>query len=83
MKRLEEIAAAYWQVGTALRHPAAPAITVEEALTALRIRDKCRPEEWRLAANMHEITFDIIEGNTKWREKRKVQDSRLIPFTRR
>jgi hypothetical protein len=80
MKRLEHIISAYWEVGTALRHPDAPALTTEQAFKRLGKARRLRPEEWKLAEQMHTLKFDIIEGNTQWRhgEQQKVQDSKLI-----
>ena len=84
MKRIEEIVSAYWAVGTALRHPDAPGMSCGDALSLLNQADRIRPgaEEQKLSEDMHELTYDIIEGNTEWREKRRVQNSRLIQFTR-
>jgi hypothetical protein len=70
-RRLEEITEAYWAVGTALRHPDAPGLSCEHALALLNKGDKLRPEEWRLRELMHTARFDIIEGNTEWREKQQ------------
>lgn len=85
MKRLEKIISAYWEVGTALRHPDAPSLSTERAFQLLRESDFLRPTEWKLSANMHIIRFDIIEGNTEWRqkdiEKQKELNSKLIHFT--
>jgi hypothetical protein len=82
MKRLERIVAAYWEVGTALRSPSAPPLACGDALKQLNTSDRLRPEEWKLAEQMHILRYDIIEGNNEWREKRKVQNSTLIQFTR-
>lgn len=85
MKRLEEVISAYWEVGTALRHPEAPPLSASDALDLLRERDRLVPvaEEARLLENMHTLTFDIIEGNTEWRShETQAVNSQLIPFTR-
>ena len=87
MNRLERIAKCYWAVGTALRHPDAPAVSTEKALKALNTSDQLRPQdakEMRLSAEMHTLRYDIIEGNTEWRsnESRKVINSTLIQFTK-
>lgn len=85
MKRLEEIACAYWEVGTALRHPNAPALSTEKALKVLNQMDRLRPDgsEQKLAERMHTLKYDIIEGNTQWRASHKVQNSKLIQLTRK
>ncbi len=76
MNRLEQITSDYWLVSRIVRDPDAPDdITTEKALNALRSADRLRPEEWRLRELMHVITYDIIEGNTKWREQRQVANS--------
>ena len=83
MKRLEEIAAAYWRVGTAVRHPKGADMTAGDALHTLNASDRLRPEEWRLAENMHTLRFDLIEGNDKWREKQEARGSASILPIRR
>ena len=85
MKRLEEIISAYWEVGTALRHPNAPPLSAEKALKQLKVMDRLlmNAEEHPLATNMHTLKYDIIEGNTQWRAPRKVQGSRLIQLTKK
>jgi len=83
MNRLEQITCNYWLVSRTLRDPGAPdTITTEQALKALSSSDRLRPEEWRLTDLMHVIRFDIIEGNTTWREQRRVVNSVLILPTR-
>lgn len=74
-RRLEQIVEDYWSVSTALRAPDAPDMTTETALHTLNSSDHLRLEEWRLMDLMHVIRFDIIEGNTKWREQRRVVNS--------
>jgi len=66
---LEGITLAYWEVRTAVHLPEAPAMTTEKALKKLLLSDKLRPEDWRLSALMHNVRYDIIEGNTEWRDK--------------
>ena len=74
MNRLEEITANYWEVSKFLRDPDAPGnISAGDALKALGSSDHLRPTEWRLMELMHVITYDIIEGNTKWREHEQQQ----------
>lgn len=68
---LEAITLAYWTVRTAVHHPEAPDMTTEEAFNLLRKSDRLRPTDWRLSAAMHEISYDIVEGNTEWREQRQ------------
>ena len=82
MRRYERIAQSYWQVGHAVRHPAAPPISTETALKVLNASDRLRPDEHKLRDQMHILRYDIIEGNDKWREKRVVHGSRLIQLTR-
>jgi hypothetical protein len=50
-------------------------MSTEEAFEKLRTKDWLRPTEWRLAENIHVLTFDIIEGHTGWREKREAHGS--------
>ena len=80
--RLEQITTDYWNVSYALRHPDAPPLAVGDALTTLNSSDRLRPEEWRLTDLMHVIRFDLIEGNTKWREQRQEVNSPSIPPTK-
>ncbi len=68
-RSLEEITVAYWAVGTALRHPDAPGLSCERAFELLGKGDRLRPTDWRLTELIHVVRFDIIEGNTEWREK--------------
>ncbi len=68
-RSLEEITKAYWSVGLALRHPDAPGLSCEQAFMLLNQGDRLRPSDWRLMELMHIVRFDIIEGNTEWREK--------------
>ncbi len=83
MNRLEQITSDYWLVSRALRAPEAPdTLTTEKALKALNSSDRLRPEEWRLNDLMHIIRYDIIEGNTKWREQRRVVNSVSILHTK-
>ena len=83
MERLEKITQAYWEVGTALRNPTGKSITTEESFKLLLESDHCRPEEWKLTAEMHILRYDIIEGNSEWRGQKKVVNSTLIQFTRK
>ncbi len=79
MNRLEQAVSDYWRVSRTLRDPDAPGvITTERALRALNSSDQLRPEEWRLSKLMHVLRYDIIEGNTKWRDRRRVVNSVLI-----
>jgi hypothetical protein len=76
MNRLEQITADYWEVSRFLRDPDAPGdITAEKAFKTLSSSDRLRPTEWRLRELVHVITYDIIEGNTEWREQRRVINS--------
>ncbi len=85
MKRLEEIINAYWAVGTALRHPTAEGMTTSNALGLLNQSDRLNPvaDELKLGDEMHTLRYDIIEGNTEWREKRVVQGLASILHMRR
>lgn len=69
-RRLEQIAGSYWAVSHSLRDPDSPAMNCEQAFALINDADRLRPEEWRLRELMHTLRFDIIEGNTEWREKR-------------
>ncbi len=77
-RRLEEITEAYWAVGTALRVEDAPAMECGDAFKLLLTGDRLRPEEWRLRELIHTIRFDIVEGNTEWRENQQEQRSASI-----
>ena len=82
MKRYEQIASDYWDASYSLREPDSPAITCQKALELIGSSDCLRPEEHRLRDLMHVIRFDIIEGNTEWREKQQAVGSVLILPTR-
>ena len=70
-RNLERITSDFWEVSVALNHPDSAALTAESALKALNSSDTLRPTDWRLAASMHDLRYDIIEGNTGWRETRR------------
>lgn len=72
---LRKITAAYWRVRSAVHHPDAPSLTTGEALQLLSSSDMLRPTDWRLTHLMHEVRYDIVEGNTRWRERRQVAGS--------
>ncbi len=72
---LEGITKAYWDVRVAVYHPKAPRMSTEQALKKLGLSDLLRPEDWRLSAVMHEVRYDIIEGNDQWRERQQVAGS--------
>ncbi len=78
MNRYEQIASDYWAASNSLRDPVSPAISCKEALDLIGSSDRLRPEEWRLSELMHVIRYDIIEGNTGWREKQRAVGSVLI-----
>lgn len=80
MKRLEEIVSSYWAVSYAMNSPDpnAPVVTTEKALHRLNDADRLRPTETKLSAKMHDLRFDIIEGNTEWRSKESPRGSALI-----
>ncbi len=80
--RLTLITMDYWRVSRAVRDPKAPALECGDALNMLNSSDRLRPEEWRLMDLMHVIRYDIIEGNTKWREQLRVVNSVSILPTR-
>lgn len=75
---LKDITHHYWMVGRACRVPDAPSMSTEEALKRLQSGDFLRPESWRLKDLMHVLKFDIVEGNTKWREQNKRTESATI-----
>lgn len=76
MRRLEQITIDYWEVSNALRHDKPhKELSVGDALTQINSSDRLRPEEWRLADLIHVLRFDLIEGNTKWREQPQVANS--------
>jgi hypothetical protein len=80
-RRLEEITEAYWAVSTALNHPDAPPLSCEDAFKLLNKGDRLRPEEWRLRELIHVVRFDIIEGDTEWREKiLKANTASILPM---
>lgn len=83
MRRLEKITTDYWDVSNALRHPE-PAIdmAVGDALRQIISSDRLRPDEWRLTDLVHVLRFDLIEGNTKWREQPQVANSTSTPPTK-
>ena len=72
---LEGITLAFWEVRTAVHHPTAPPMSAEQALKKLGLSDYLRPTDHRLSAYMHEVRFDIIEGNSEWRERQQVAGS--------
>ena len=80
--RLEQTTMDYWMVSSAVRAPDAPGLSCTDALSMLNSSDRLRPEEWRLTELMHVIRYDIIEGNTKWREQLRVANSVSILPTR-
>ncbi len=84
-KRLEEVITAYWVVGTALRHPDAEPLSTSGAIKLLNQGDRLRLDgsEAKLSEEMHTLKYDIIEGNTEWREKRVVHGSASILPMRR
>ena len=81
-RNLEEITRAYWEVRSAVHHPAAPAMPAGDALKAINKMDFLRPTDWKLSALMHETKYDIIEGNSEWRERRQVAGSVLTLRTK-
>ncbi len=78
-RNLRQITEDYWGVSQALRSPDAPPMTTECALKTLNSSDTLRPEDWRLKDLMHVIRYDIIEGDTKWREDQQAVDSPSTP----
>lgn len=74
-RNLEGITLAFWEVRSAVHHPAAPVMSTEKALNKLCLSDRLRPTDWRLSELMHEVRYDIIEGNSEWRERRRVAGS--------
>ena len=76
--RLQDITSNYWGVSNSLRSPDGAQLTHEQAFKKLLLADKLRPEEWRLAELMHTLRFDLIEGNTEWRDDEAETGSALI-----
>jgi len=72
---LREITLAYWEVASSYRIPTAPALTVKQALDKINSRQLLRPEDWRLHQLMHTIQYDIIEGDSTWREEKQMAGS--------
>ncbi len=68
-RNLEKITQDYWEVSYEVKVPGPALMSVEEALNILGSADRLRPSDQRLATYMHEITFDIVEGNQEWREE--------------
>lgn len=77
-RKLEHITQDYWVVSNALRNPDNPGMKCGLALTTINSADTLRPEEWRLIELVHVLRYDIIEGNTKWRDSQKVTHSASI-----
>ena len=79
MNRLEQIVNHYWRVSYELRSPRGAkcheVITTEDAISSVNEMDKLRPEDWRLREHMHVLMYDLIEGNSEWRDKRKETSS--------
>ena len=80
MKRLEQITTDYWAVSYAMNSPDADAlvVTTGDALRALNSADRLHPTETKLSAYMHDLRYDIIEGNTEWRSKESLRGSASI-----
>ncbi len=83
MKRLERIAADYWEVSTALRVPNAVHMSCEDGITKLLSMCQLVPSDRKLECNMHMLLGDIIEGNTEWREQQLKMGSISILHTKR
>ncbi len=81
-RNLEQITSDYWEVSTALNTPGSDPLSAESALKALNSSDTLRPTDWRLAELMHTLRYDIIEGNTGWRERRQAVGSVSTLHTR-
>lgn len=82
-RNLERITSDFWEVSVALNHPDSEALTAESALKALNSSDTLRPTDWHLAALMHDLRYDIIEGNTGWRQSEKqraVGSASILPI---
>lgn len=78
MNRLEQSTYDYWLVSREVRAPdegVEDGITTEFALKILNSADCLRPEHWRLKEHMHVLRYDIIEGNTKWRTRKRIVGS--------
>ncbi len=80
-RNLERITSDYWEVGVALNHPDSDPLSAESALKTLNSSDTLRPTDWRLSELMHTLRYDIIEGNTGWREKqRAIGSASILPM---
>ena len=86
MNRLEGIAQHYWKVSYELRRPRGSeshgVITTEQALHSLNEMDRLRPENWRLREHMHVLKFDLIEGNSSWRDNGKESKPKHASITK-
>ena len=91
MKKIEGFTSGYWEISHALRGVApetvpisSQVITMEKALRYLGKAEQHLDPERILAQVIHELKFDLIEGNTQWREEETEKiSSKLIPFTTR
>lgn len=85
MTRLEEVTIGYWRVSHALRSgddlPKAK-VTTEAAIKTCKAAEGLPPESWRLKELMHVLKFDIIEGDTKWRQQGKNGFALILPMKR-
>ena len=84
---IEDITADVLRVSRALRSsaPQTEIITVEEALAILYSAEQNLDPNRAIAKLAHELKFDIVEGNTKWRKPKgdkpePATDSKLIQF---
>lgn len=87
MNKIERITADVLRVSRHLRSvaPQTTIMTVEEALAILYDAEQNLDPERKIAKLAHELKFDIVEGNTKWRKPEsnsqdKETSSTLIQF---
>ena len=68
---LEKVTQGYWNISLCLNAPTYMhpfTITTEQALKICNQADKLAITWWRLRALLHDLKYDIIEGDTSWRQ---------------
>ena len=74
----------YWEVSYAVNHPEGIKLTMETCMNILGGVSVYVYEDRKVAKLAHNLKFDLIEGDSKWRNpSKKNLNSKLIPFTRR
>lgn len=72
LTRLGKMTLHYWEVSKSTRAPVKDTdikMPYDLAFKKLFEAMNTRPEEWRLSDHVHVLRFDLVEGNTKWRER--------------